>query len=148
MESNLYSTRTCPSTRIRILGFLSALVSSLALVAALAGNSIAEQTSAPDVVSTEKTTSAAFTTVADTVKQAIVSEDLHRATLARLEVAGQWKETKHASAWSTLQANSGKKGYCEACHSVNNNGNGTADTLAGWRTTKSAPDSYWSDATR
>lgn len=55
-----------------------------------------------------------------------------------IEVAGQWKETKHASAWSTLQANSGKKGYCEACHSVNNNGNGTADTLAGWRTTKSA----------
>ncbi len=55
-----------------------------------------------------------------------------------VEVAGQWKETKHAGAWATLQANAGKKGYCEACHSVNNNGNATADTLAGFRTTKSA----------
>ncbi len=55
-----------------------------------------------------------------------------------VEVLGEWKETKHAGAWATLQANTGKKAYCEACHSVNNNGNGTADTLAGWRTTKDA----------
>ncbi len=55
-----------------------------------------------------------------------------------VEVAGEWKETKHANAWTTLQSNSGKKGYCEACHSVNNNGNGAADTLVGYRTTKSA----------
>lgn len=54
-----------------------------------------------------------------------------------VEVAGEWKETKHANAWATLQANAGKKGYCEACHSVNNNGNAASDTLAGWRTTKS-----------
>ena len=55
-----------------------------------------------------------------------------------VEVAGEWKETKHAGAWATLQANTGKKPYCEACHSVNNNGNGKVDTLAGFRTTKSA----------
>ena len=55
-----------------------------------------------------------------------------------VEVAGMWKETKHANAWATLQANAGKKGYCEACHTVNNNGNAKTDTLAGWRTTKSA----------
>ncbi len=55
-----------------------------------------------------------------------------------VEVLGQWKETKHAGAWATLQANSGKKGYCETCHSVNNKGNGSADTLAGWNTTKDA----------
>jgi predicted CXXCH cytochrome family protein len=55
-----------------------------------------------------------------------------------VEVLGEWKETKHANAWATLQANAGKKGYCEACHSVNNNGNGAADTLSGWRTTKDA----------
>jgi len=54
-----------------------------------------------------------------------------------VEVGAEWKETKHANAWATLQANPGKKGYCEACHSVNNNGNAKADTLAGWRTTKS-----------
>ena len=53
----------------------------------------------PGVVSAEKSanvgqpsTSAASTTVADTVKQAIASEDLHRAALARLEQAGQWRE--------------------------------------------------------
>ncbi len=55
-----------------------------------------------------------------------------------VEVLGEWKETKHAGAWATLQANAGKKGYCEACHSVSNNGNGAADTLVGYRTTKDA----------
>ncbi len=55
-----------------------------------------------------------------------------------VEVLGEWKETKHANAWTTLQGNAGKAGYCEACHTVNNNGNGAADTLAAWRTTKSA----------
>jgi predicted CXXCH cytochrome family protein len=55
-----------------------------------------------------------------------------------VEVAGEWKETKHANAWATLQGNAGKKGYCEPCHTVNNNGNGATDTLAGYRTTKSA----------
>ena len=53
---------------------------------------------APGVVSAEASTSAtqpstgvASTTVADTVKQAIASEDLHRSALARLEQAGQWR---------------------------------------------------------
>ena len=53
---------------------------------------------APGVVSAETSadatqpgTGAASTTVADTVKQAIASEDLHRAALARLEQAGQWR---------------------------------------------------------
>ncbi len=54
-----------------------------------------------------------------------------------VEVAGEWKETKHAKAWATLQANAGKAGYCEACHTTNNNGNGAPDTLAGYRSTKS-----------
>jgi predicted CXXCH cytochrome family protein len=55
-----------------------------------------------------------------------------------VEVLGEWRDTKHANAWATLQGNAGKKGYCEACHSVNNNGNGAADTLVGIRTTKDA----------
>ena len=53
---------------------------------------------APGVVSAETTTDAthpstdvASTTVADTVKQTIASEDLHRAALSRLEQAGQWQ---------------------------------------------------------
>lgn len=54
-----------------------------------------------------------------------------------VEVAAEWKDTKHASAWATLQSNTGKKAYCEACHSTNNNGNAKTDTLAGYRTTKS-----------
>ncbi|MBL8419638.1 MAG: mechanosensitive ion channel [Dechloromonas sp.] len=52
----------------------------------------------PGVVSAETSTNAthlgtgvASTTVADTVKQAIASEDLHRGALARLEQAGQWR---------------------------------------------------------
>lgn len=55
-----------------------------------------------------------------------------------VEVLGEWKETKHANAWATLQANAGKKGYCEACHSVNNRGNAKGDTIAGWNSTKDA----------
>ena len=52
----------------------------------------------PGVVSAETSTNvaqpstgAASTTVADTVKQAIASEDLHHAALARLEQTGQWR---------------------------------------------------------
>lgn len=52
----------------------------------------------PRVVSAETSTNAtqpntavASTTVADTVKQAIASENLHRSALARLEQSGQWR---------------------------------------------------------
>lgn len=43
--------------------------------------------------------------------------------------AGQqvkWKETAHADAWATLQANPGKSAICEDCHSVSGLGNAVA----------------------
>ncbi|MCC7195085.1 MAG: hypothetical protein IT356_05965 [Gemmatimonadaceae bacterium] len=48
----------------------------------------------------------------------------------------RWSKTKHASAWADLQASGGAKGYCEACHTVNNLGNFAADTAVGFRSTK------------
>ena len=51
---------------------------------------------------------------------------------------GKWKETKHAGAWKTLDANAGKQGLCPACPTVNNLGNAVTDTTVGWRSTKEA----------
>lgn len=50
----------------------------------------------------------------------------------------RWSQTKHASAWADLQANAGKAGYCEACHSTNNLGSFVTDTAVGYRSTKDA----------
>ncbi len=55
-----------------------------------------------------------------------------------IEKQVKWQTTKHASAWSDLQASGAAKGYCEACHSVNDKGNAATDTTAGYRSTKSA----------
>lgn len=48
----------------------------------------------------------------------------------------RWSKTKHASAWADLQASGSAKGYCAACHTVNNLGNFAADTAVGYRSTK------------
>jgi predicted CXXCH cytochrome family protein len=40
-------------------------------------------------------------------------------------VQAAWEQTKHASAWATLQANAGKQTLCEPCHTVSENGNRT-----------------------
>jgi predicted CXXCH cytochrome family protein len=48
----------------------------------------------------------------------------------------RWAKTKHASAWSDLQASGHATGTCEACHSVNDRGNIVADTAVGYRSTK------------
>ncbi len=48
----------------------------------------------------------------------------------------RWKDTKHAKAWATLDANAGKQGLCQACHTVSNLGNVATDTAVGWRSTK------------
>ena len=50
----------------------------------------------------------------------------------------RWSQTKHASAWADLQASGGSQGYCEACHTTNNLGNGVTDTTVGYRSTKDA----------
>jgi hypothetical protein len=49
-----------------------------------------------------------------------------------------WKATPHARAFETLQTSGGMEGFCQACHTVNNLGNATTDTTAGWRSTKDA----------
>jgi predicted CXXCH cytochrome family protein len=50
----------------------------------------------------------------------------------------RWVATKHASAWDDLQASGTAAGYCEACHTVNNLGNGTVDTAVAFRATRDA----------
>lgn len=39
------------------------------------------------------------------------------------DIQGSWKQTRHANAWATLQADAGKDPSCEGCHSVTENGN-------------------------
>lgn len=48
----------------------------------------------------------------------------------------KWKVTKHAGAFETLEKSGSMQGFCQACHTVNNLGNATTDTLSGWRSTK------------
>ncbi|HET9438854.1 MAG TPA: cytochrome c3 family protein [Longimicrobiales bacterium] len=54
--------------------------------------------------------------------------------------AGQqvaWKESQHADAWATLQANDHKADYCNDCHTVSGKGNVTAgETLVAYAATK------------
>lgn len=50
----------------------------------------------------------------------------------------KWKETKHASAFATLEKSGSMQGLCQACHTVSNLGNALTDTTAGWRSTKDA----------
>jgi predicted CXXCH cytochrome family protein len=49
----------------------------------------------------------------------------------------KWKETAHAGAWETLQANDHKQAMCEGCHTVGQLGNLMA-TAGGWDATKDA----------
>jgi len=50
----------------------------------------------------------------------------------------RWSQTKHASAWADLSANTGAAGYCQACHTTNNLGNAVTDTTVGYRSTQDA----------
>src|SRR5436189_4617767 len=43
-----------------------------------------------------------------------------------------WMRTAHAGAWKTLQASGGAQAVCEQCHTVNQRGNASADSLGGW----------------
>jgi predicted CXXCH cytochrome family protein len=49
---------------------------------------------------------------------------------------GKWELTAHANAFETLEASGRMQGLCQACHTVNNLGNATTDTVSGWRSTK------------
>ena len=50
----------------------------------------------------------------------------------------KWSGTKHSHAWADLQASGGATGECQACHSVDDRGNATTDTAAGYRSTHDA----------
>lgn len=50
----------------------------------------------------------------------------------------RWSETKHAHAWTDLQASGHATGACESCHSVSNLGNAVSDTAVAYRSTKDA----------
>lgn len=47
----------------------------------------------------------------------------------------KWVTTRHAEAWSTLQANAGKAALCEACHTISANGNAATGNV-GWTATQ------------
>jgi hypothetical protein len=50
----------------------------------------------------------------------------------------KWSGTKHSHAWADLQASGGASGACQACHTVDDKGNATTDTAAGYRSTLDA----------
>jgi predicted CXXCH cytochrome family protein len=48
----------------------------------------------------------------------------------------EWKGTRHAHAWTDLQASGASQASCENCHTVGANGNKVTETLVGWAATK------------
>src|SRR5690242_12510335 len=48
----------------------------------------------------------------------------------------EWMRTGHAGAWKTLQASGSAQTVCEQCHTVNQRGNASPDSLGGWIGTK------------
>ena len=53
-------------------------------------------------------------------------------------IAEEWQSTRHAHAWSDLQAGATADRDCERCHTVGANGNWVVDTTAGWAATRDA----------
>src|SRR5512134_2364922 len=51
---------------------------------------------------------------------------------------GSWSETKHATAWTTLNASTAKKAECFTCHTVTGNGNAVSGSPAGHDAVKEA----------
>jgi predicted CXXCH cytochrome family protein len=51
---------------------------------------------------------------------------------------GGWSATKHAQAYNTLNANSGKQDSCFGCHTVNGRGNAAVGNPVGWDGVKDA----------
>lgn len=47
----------------------------------------------------------------------------------------EWKQTAHAGAWATLQANPNAQDFCEGCHTVSANGNAVGDELVAYTAT-------------
>jgi len=47
----------------------------------------------------------------------------------------EWKQTAHAGAWATLQANANAQDFCEGCHTVGANGNAVTDANVGYAAT-------------
>jgi hypothetical protein len=50
----------------------------------------------------------------------------------------QWRQTKHANAWSTLAASTAAATVCEGCHSVNSRGNISTEANSGWVSTQNS----------
>ena len=73
---------------------------------------------------------AGFIGYADSLSQRPVCGSCHAEMLAR------WASTKHAAAWSDLQASGHASSSCEGCHSVGANGNASTDTLGGFASVK------------
>ncbi len=76
------------------------------------------------------TAAASFVGYSDSASKATVCGSCHVTQQAK------WKTTGHAKAFETLSKSGGMQGYCQPCHTVNNLGNASTDTLGGWRTTK------------
>ncbi len=50
----------------------------------------------------------------------------------------EWRQTAHAGAWATLQANPNAQEFCEGCHTVGANGNPITEPMVGYQATKEA----------
>jgi predicted CXXCH cytochrome family protein len=53
-------------------------------------------------------------------------------------IAEEWRGTRHAMAWSDLQASATADRACAPCHTVGANGNWVVDTAVGWMATGDA----------
>ena len=45
---------------------------------------------------------------------------------------GEWEETAHADAFTTLEQSGSMQGFCQGCHTVNSRGNASTDSTGGW----------------
>jgi predicted CXXCH cytochrome family protein len=51
---------------------------------------------------------------------------------------GNWSQTKHARAWTDLNASTAKAAECSVCHTLTGNGNAAVGTVAGYDAVKEA----------
>ena len=103
------------------------LLLSMAVLSACADESIVYRDR--DLFSPVQTAANGFVGYTDSTDKLVVCGNCH------VSFQGQWEETAHAIAWSTLATSPGRQAMCEACHTVSQRGNETK-TAGGWENVK------------
>jgi predicted CXXCH cytochrome family protein len=118
------------SQAVRVPHLLTAALFTAAALAACSNDKIVFRDREP--FNQPVAAAAGFVGYYDTVTKQTTCGNCHA------DFQGNWSQTAHAKAWSTLTANANKAATCEGCHTVTAKGNAAITTPGGYDGVKSA----------